>query len=376
MRIESHLARAARWSPAVLLILVNAELAVGAPATPGATPAVAPAPGAPVATPAPVAAKASAAAVAKPALARSGAVARPAPSGVRARLGRSAAARDTAQTLKGGQEGTVFRALTVEGEDRIHFEVERPGLDLDLDPDHAPGLEPGDPRATLERDGPDFAAPLLALTAREPSPYLARPWLTQFADGAVASFRPQVTAVERWRLTIADSRGQQVAGFEGRGAAPREIRWDGRTRSGRPAIPGLTYSYVFEAFDRAGNKRNFVGQGFKIPPLHLDTATGPVLVFAGEDLSSSLARGPSSLPGAPALIVLEAASWINHEADPARRLRVVATARSAEQANALAAEVARQLRTLTLGDPARIQAAAEVVADSPAAGTVRIEPGN
>jgi len=366
MRIRSHLARVARWTPAVLLILAGGARAAGAPATPVAPTG---------SGSAPVTAKAPGAAVAKPAPAHPNAVARPSPSGARARLGRPSG-RDTAQTLKGGQEGTVFRALTVEGEDRIHFEVERPALDLDLDPEHAPGLEPGDPRVTLERDGPDFAAPLLALTAREASPYLARPWLTQFADGSVASFRPQVTAVDRWRLTIADSRGQQVAGFEGRGAAPREIRWDGRTRSGRPALPGLTYSYVFEAFDRAGNKRNFVGQGFKIPPLHLATAGGPLLVFSGEDLSSSLARGPSSSPGAAPLIVLEAASWINHEADPARRLRVVATARSAEQANALAAEVARQLRTLTLGDPARIQAAAEVVADSPSAGTVRIEPGN
>ena len=29
--------------------------------------------------------------------------------------------------------------------------------------------------------------------------------------------------------------------------------------------PGLTYSYVFEAFDRAGNKRNIVGPGFTVP---------------------------------------------------------------------------------------------------------------
>src|SRR5262245_3031298 len=46
------------------------------------------------------------------------------------------APEDTTITLRGGQEGTVFRSLTVEGEDRIHVEIERPELRLALDPEH------------------------------------------------------------------------------------------------------------------------------------------------------------------------------------------------------------------------------------------------
>src|SRR5207249_2707310 len=162
----------------------------------------------------------------------------------------------SAIVLRGGQEGTVFRTLTVEGEDRIRIDVERPPLDLDLDPETAPGLEPGGPREMLDRSTPDLSRPLLATTAREPSPYLAHPWLSRFASGAVARFHPQVKGVERWRLVIADSRGNAVASYMGHGDPPAEIAWDGRSAGGAPAVPGLTYSHVFEAWDRAGNKRS------------------------------------------------------------------------------------------------------------------------
>ena len=57
---------------------------------------------------------------------------------------------------------------------------------------------------------------------------------------------------------------------------PEEITWDGRSSRGEPVTPGLTYSYVFEAFDRAGNKRNFVGEGFRLTAYRLAT-----LAFVG-----------------------------------------------------------------------------------------------
>jgi len=59
-----------------------------------------------------------------------------------------------------------------------------------------------------------------------------------------------VKGTERWKLTVADSRGQTVALFEGKGDPPKEIVWDGRSVSGVPVTPGITYSYVFEAVDK------------------------------------------------------------------------------------------------------------------------------
>src|SRR5262249_50743071 len=134
--------------------------------------------------------------------------------------------------LKGGEEGTVFRTLTVQGEDRIHIEVERPTLKLGVDPEHAPGLDRGSVGDVLDRTTPDLETPLVAGTSREASPWVAHPWLAHFPEGAVARFRPNVTHVERWKLVVVDARAESVAVFRGNGDPPREIAWDGRSSAG------------------------------------------------------------------------------------------------------------------------------------------------
>jgi hypothetical protein len=282
----------------------------------------------------------------------------------------SAPPPDSGLTLRGGQEGTVFRTLTVEGEDRIHVDFERPELMLDLEPGNVPGLDLGTARDVLDRTLPDLVAPLRASSAALRTPYLARPWLRQFGADAVARFRPEVTDVERWKLMVADSKGQAVRTFEGRGRPPQEIAWDGSGQDGAPVVPGLTYSYVFEAHDRAGNRRNFVGEGFRVAAFRIETPGGPALAFSGRLLAVD---GPAPGSGLPA-IVLEAASWLNHSAAVRRPVRVTATARSLEQATALASAVVRQLSACALGDPARFQAATRVEPDAAEDGVVHITP--
>ena len=309
---------------------------------------------------APAARSATARRAARPAPAAKAETAPPAPTAKPAR-------GDSAMALKGGQEGTVFGTLTVQGEDRVHLDFARPELALDLDPASAPGLELGNAHDVLDRSSPDLTAPLVGSTAAERSPYLSRPWLQTFAAGSVARFQPEVKNVERWKLTVADSRGDVVATYQGTGDPPREIAWDGRTKDGGQAAPGLTYSYVFEAMDHAGNKRNFVGQGFEVPAYRADTPLGPVLVFPGRELARQ--GGAEVAP-----LLLEAASWINRDAAPTQTLRVTATARRGDEATALAAAVADRLATLTLGERARIQRVARVQPDAPEGGTVTIEP--
>lgn len=293
----------------------------------------------------------------------------------------AAAPSDSGTVLKGGQEGTAFKSLTVEGEDKIQIEFERPPLALDLDPTKAPGLDWGTAKDVLDRTVPDLTTPLLAVSAQEHSPYLGRPWLDRFQTGPVATFHPNLKEVERWTLLVADSRGKTVASFTGKGAPPRDIVWDGHAKDGTSVIPGLTYSYVLEAFDRAGNKRNFVGEGFQVSTYRVDTPQGPVLAFSGQDLQASQTDGwtagnQASRAAAPPMLVLEAASWLNQTGSPRSPIRVTATARSYEQANALASGVARSLAPLLLGDPARVQPVTDVQPDAPADGAVTITPGH
>jgi hypothetical protein len=290
------------------------------------------------------------------------------------------ASADTSMTLRGGQERTDFRTLTVEGEDRVHLEIERPQLTLDLDPEKVGGLESGTASDILNRVPPDLLSTYLACSAFGISPYVAHPWLRQFSTGPVARFQPNVKGVERWNLVVADSKGQTVTTFEGKGDPPREIAWDGRSAAGTFVSPGITYSYIFEAFDRAGNKRNFVGDGFSVSAYRLDSPEGPLLVFSGQSLLASAKAGRGSgvpASGAPkgvSPLLIEAAGWLNQTSNSSQPMRVTTTARSLEQAQHLASRVTAALSDLAMGDPSRIQTVTQVAADAPDGGTVQVGP--
>jgi len=276
-------------------------------------------------------------------------------------------------TMPGGQEGTVFKSLTVEGEDRVHLEFERPELSPDVDPHTAPGLDPAGAGDVLLRTGPDLVKPFSALSALDRSPWLGRPWLARFSTGAVARFRPDVSDVSRWRLVIANAKGETVATMDGKGQPPREITWDGHAKDGSAATPNLTYSYVFEAVDRAGNKRNFVGEGFKVSAYRLESRDGLVLAFAANELSWP--EVDTIRPGARQAtppILLEAASWLNQSPKADRPIRVTVTSRSYDQAQATASEIVRLLVPQLAGDPSRVRAEVLVQADTPEGGTVVI----
>jgi hypothetical protein len=279
-------------------------------------------------------------------------------------------------TLRAGQGGTEFRSMTVEGEDRVHVDFGRPELKLDLDPEDVPGLTRGTAMDVLDRTVPELASPLAAISAQERSPFVARPWLRQFATGAVARFRPAVKGVVRWKLLVADSRGETVASFDGKGDPPKEIAWDGRTKSGAPVTPGLTYSYVFEAHDRAGNKRNFVGQGFTVSAYRVDSPGGQLLVMSGRDLvpAAGGGYGPNMRAGSKDVppIFLEVASWLNQSPKVREPVRVAVGARTRDQAATLANRALSALSSRVIGDPARIQVVTEIAPDAPEDGVLRI----
>ena len=137
-------------------------------------------------------------------------------------------------------------------------------------------------------------------------------------------------------------------------------------------MPGLTYSYVLEAHDKAGNKRNFVGEGFKVSAYRLDTPNGPTLAFSGRQLPSQDPRRPATADASVTPLLVEAASWLNQAPNPARPIKVTATARTMDQAQSLAASVAKQIAPHLIGDPSRLQTTAEVRPDAPEGGNVVI----
>jgi hypothetical protein len=273
--------------------------------------------------------------------------------------------------LEGDAAGTALGSLTVQGENQVQIHFERPALDIELDPGEVPGLEWDRAVEVLDRQRVDLLEPMVRRSAFERSPYLARPWLEGFRSGSVARFRPEVTGVSHWALVVADSRGETVARFEGDGRPPEEINWDGRTLDGSPAIPGLTHSYVFEAEDAAGNKRNFVGQGFEIGAYRMVTSDGVRLVMTGEAVLNGAfpSHRQESLP--PPLL-LESASWLNQLTDPGKPIRVVATARSFQQAQKLAESTRAWIEPHVIGDAARIGTVTDVRADAPQQGSVLI----
>jgi hypothetical protein len=272
---------------------------------------------------------------------------------------------DSTMRLKGGEKGTVLKSLTIEGEDRVRIKIGRPELKIDLDPATAPGLEWESIWTVLDRGHFDLIPPLLGRSAFERSPYRPRPWLRQFRESGVARFRPALKGVERWALVVANSRGETVRVFDGKSSPPKEIVWDGRSADGDPVAPGLTYSYVLEAYDKAGNKRNFVGEGFELPSYLIETNDQLAMMFDGGALTRD--RGDKD----PA-ILLEVATRINQFGDATKPVQIQVTARSYDKAQAVTNEIARAISSLLLGDPARIQQKAEVHSEAPANATVLI----
>lgn len=287
------------------------------------------------------------------------------------RVGAAESAADSL-TLTGGQEGTVFKSLTVEAENRVQINFERPDLQVELDPALAPGLDWGSALDILDRTEPDLVTPLLVASIQQWSPYTPRPWFDNFTVGPVARFRPTVTGVERWQLLVADSRGEVVAVFEDDSKPPQEIAWDGRTQGGVPVTPGLTYSYVFEAYDRAGNKRRFVGDGFQIPPYRYETGTGPVFLISGEQWRQ--AEPDRTDLGAVHPYLLEVASRLNLYTGSDTPLQIEATARTFAAANMLGQQIQAALQPLLLGDDARLAVSTIVEPGAPSGGALRIGP--
>jgi hypothetical protein len=281
------------------------------------------------------------------------------------------ASADSSMALSGSQDGTVFKSLTIEGENRVQITFERPELVIDLDPSVAPGLTWGSSMDVLNRTVPDLTTPLLETSSHLRSPYRIRPWLAVYKTGSVASFTSDLKSVHSWNLLVVDSRGREVVQFEGKKNPPKTIEWDGRKQDGTMALPGLTYSYVLEAFDKAGNKRRFVGEGFQLEAYRRDHDKGPEFFIAGSQWRDIAAE---ARPGASAYL-LETASWINLKTGAGDPVLITVTAGTYAEAKALGDMVAAELRPLLPGNDARVAVSALAEPGSPIGGILHVQAG-
>lgn len=282
------------------------------------------------------------------------------------------AAADSSMSLSGGQEGTVFKSLTIEGENRVKITFGRPDLSLDIDPSLAPGLTWGNSLDVLNRTIPDLDTPLLESSSSFRSPHQVRPWLAAYETGPVATFEFDLERVHHWTLLVVDSRGEEVAQFQGKKNPPREFPWDGRGEDGSLAQPGLTYSYVLEAFDKAGNRRRFVGEGFQIQAYRRDLDQGLEFLISGAQWKEAAVR---TRP-VPSAFLLETAGWINRETGTDGPILVRATAGTYAEALALGDSVAKELRPLIPGDDARVAVSAQAEPGAPPEGILHIMAGS
>ena len=253
---------------------------------------------------------------------------------------------DSTMRIKAGESGKNFNSITVEGEDRVRVNFDRPELKLDVDPSKAPGLDWESVWAALGADEFNFVDPVLSRSVYERSPYAPRPWLDSMHQGAIATFRPDVKGVEKWGLEVADSRGKTVARFQGNGTPPKEITWDGTTIDGGAARSDLTYSYVLNATDKAGNKRSFVGDSFQIPP-HVQQNKDGVAMSFSVPVESATDRVPDA-------VVLEAATRLNQNVAPNVPVKVEVTAPTFNLAKSIADEVVATLQPHLYGEPSRV----------------------
>lgn len=282
--------------------------------------------------------------------------------------GPASAAPDTALSLQGDEAVSSLGDLTVEGENRIEISFSRPALDVDLDPRDAPGLTWGEPGDVLDRSVPDLVGPYLAESAGRRTPYAPRPWLDSLRTGPVARFRPSLTEVENWQLSVVDSRGDTVVVFTGKKSPPEAIVWDGRDAGGEPCWPGFTYSYVFEAFDRAGNRRSFAGQGFQPAAYRTEDGAEHRLMLTGDLVGDARARSGA----AASTTLLEVAGFLNQRTGPREPVYVTAVARDHAQAESLGERVRFALAPLLLGENSRIAVTTRAAAGAPREGAVQV----
>jgi len=97
---------------------------------------------------------------------------------------------------------------------------------------------------------------------------LSTPELTNIQPQPAKVFYVQFKDLSIWDLEIYSSDGSLFKSISGEENPPQSIAWDGIGDNQKFLTPGYTYTYAFNAVDKAGNKRIFPGKTFNVQALY------------------------------------------------------------------------------------------------------------
>jgi flagellar motor protein MotB len=265
------------------------------------------------------------------------------------------------QFTEPGQNGAVLDDMVVEAQNEVRQGVEKTSFEFDLSAAMIDSFTSAVDSEALEVSPVSGLKPHLNNLedlASNQTPHL---WLQEIPSTPVATFYPEPEPgrkIESWDLTITDFQGSPFQTFEGNGAPPHRLEWDGRSSDGRMLRTGYPYSYVFSQTDKGTNTYNHAGVSFRLPALDYDDGDDRVLELSGNELFQRGDAQPRS----------DAERWLVKATDIMRQhpyspFEVVCVAEDAQLAEARATAVAKFLAQQLVLPQEQIEVAFEQKSD-------------
>ncbi|MBI4376092.1 MAG: hypothetical protein HY549_06540 [Elusimicrobia bacterium] len=214
--------------------------------------------------------------------------------------------------------------VLIQAEEKRGLPREKPPLDLELKQDEAfsPLLKPED---EIRYKMPSEIAKVTAFTpglSQSRSPLPSSHWISEAGQGPLRRLAPlkqlsevyELTRSEdrskaRWELVVVDGGGKAFKRWNGQGAPPELLDFEGRGDDGTWVKAGQVYTAVLTYVDGAGRAHTSMGRPFALPGVALPSDSGAVislssrLMFQTEGGSPKLSAEGKRLLGEAALIV-------------------------------------------------------------------------
>ena len=114
----------------------------------------------------------------------------------------------------------------------------------------------------------------------------------------------------RWELLVVDSAGKPFRKFNGVGAPPDKLPWDGKSDEGNWLRVGLAYTGVLNYLDTQGHSHTALGRPFALAGLSLQQTNGNILIALAAKQLFETEKGPGKLSERGTRLLAEASQLI------------------------------------------------------------------